>query len=307
MRRIGRPVVLVLALLAVGCGETGGGTTTTSESVEAAPSFEVVRDVSYWEHEFRHILDVWLPVTDEKPVPTILAIHGGGWRDGSKNFYNRLGRHYAESGFAFVAMNYRLAPDFAYPAQVEDSFCALAWLHDNAAEYGFDTDRVVVWGGSAGGYLASMIATVDDPSVYLEDCPNEYPSSDAIQAAVIFYGLFDFTDVGDFPVGVVTSALPRLWGAPYEEIPAERLEEMSPIAQIDGTEQPFLVLHGTADAAIPSVMSERFAAALDEAGVDVELVLVPDALHAFEQILTVDDMAPTFSKISEFLDRYLEP
>jgi acetyl esterase/lipase len=183
----------------------------------------------------------------------------------------------------------------------------LAWVHDNAAEYRFDPNQVVVTGGSTGGYLASMVGTVDDPTIYLENCPNEYPSTDAIQGMVIYYSRYDFTNVDDESPGAVRYTLAGFWGAAYEDIPAERLKAMSPIAQIDGSEPPFIILHGTADTRVPSVLSERFAAALEQAGVDVELVLLSDVDHAFEsKPLTGEEMTLALSEIDDFLERTLD-
>jgi acetyl esterase/lipase len=222
--------------------------------------------------------------------------------------YHLIGQHYAQQGYAFISINYRLIPNNSYPAQVADSFCALAWLHTHHEEYGFDANRVVVMGGSAGGYLAAMLGTVDDPNIYMKDCPYEYPSEEAVQAVVIYYGLYDFTDIDEYPVGDVNSSLTPFWGAEYEDISTEKLEEMSPIKHIDGSEPPFIILHGTADTSIPSVMSERFAEALEQAGVDVELVLLPDVGHAFELTpLTGEEMTLSLRKIEAFLDRVLAP
>ena len=311
-------LLLALAVLTASCGDDASpatsrdpqssssaeGTASTSEA--DPPAVEALRDISYWDDDLRHMVDVYLPIEVEEPLPTILAIHGGGFRARSKSLYSAIGPHFADTGHAFVAMNYRLAPGSTYPTQVEDSFCALAWIHDNASEYGFDTDRVVVWGGSAGGYLAAMIATVSDPSIYLDNCPNQYPEGEALQAAIIFYGFFDFTNVDDLPENEV-GAFETFWGAPYEEISDAQLEEMSPIMQIDGTEPPFLLLHGTSDTTIPSFTSERFEAALEQAGVEVDLVLLPGAGHAFELTpLDSDELTLAFSEIDEFLARSLD-
>lgn len=307
MRNPGRlaSVVAVLALVGAGCGGSGSSAST---SAETGSSVEVFKDIPYSEDDPKQVLDIYLPTTGQGPFPTILGIHGGGFSARSKNLYRILGPHYAEKGYAFAAMNYRLSPVNSYPAQVEDSFCALAWLHDNAAEYGFDPNQMIVTGGSAGGYLASMVGTVDDPAIYMENCPNEYPARNAIQAVLIYYGLYDFTNVDDLPVGAVNGSLRYFWGAAHEDIPVQRLEEMSPIAQIDGSEPPFIILHGTADTSVPSVMSERFAAALEQAGVDVELVLLQDVSHAFElKPLTSEEMTLALSEIDDFLERTLDP
>jgi len=251
-------------------------------------------------------LDVYVPTTGEGPYPTIIGIHGGAFWAGSKNMYSEIGPYYAGKGYAFVSINYRLAPGNSYPAPVEDSFCSLAWVHANADEYGFDPNRVVVSGGSAGGYLAAMVGTVDDPERYLENCPHEYPQGEALHAAVIYYGLYDFTTMDGYPQSDIEGYLKDFWGAAYEDIPAERFEEMSPIKQIDGSEPPFIILHGTKDGVVPVRLSESFAEALKNAGVDVELVLLESG-HAFELDLTGEAMTLALSEVDEFLERTLDP
>lgn len=311
----GKLLVLVAGVLVLAaCGGDDADTVTeTSVAVSTATTTTrlpggVLTDLPYAEESPRQRLDVYLPTSGDGPYPTILGIHGGGFYALSKSLYRELGPYFAEQGYAFVAINYRFTSTDSYPAQVEDSFCALAWLYANAEEYGFDPNRVVVTGGSSGGYLASMLGTVDDPDIYLKDCPNEYPSGEAVQAAAIFYGLYDFTNIDDYTVSDVNGYLKRFWGAEYEDIPAERLEEMSPIKQIDGSEPPFIILHGTADKEVPSVMSERFAEALEQAGVDVELVLLPGVGHAFElKPLTGEEMTLALGAVDAFLRKILEP
>lgn len=310
-------VVAAVALVATACdgGDSSPPSTTTileatttiPEALLAEISDNAIRDISYSQGHAKQSLDVYLPATGDGPFPTILAIHGGGFTGLSKNIYHAIGPFYAANGYAFVATDYRLVPGHTYPAQVEDSFCALAWLHDNAAEYRFDPSQVVVMGGSAGGYLASMVGTVGDPAIYLQDCPNQYPSTDAVHAAVIFYGLYDFTNPDDLrPTDL--KQLAAFWGAEHQDIPAEQLEEMSPMAQIDGSEPPFIILHGTLDPSVPSAWSERFAGALEQASVDVELVLMPNVGHGFElNRITSKEMTLALHEIGDFLDRTLDP
>jgi len=301
-------------MLSASCTDSGAMEPTPTqkpvEAVEPTPtpiSVEVIKTLSYAGDDFRQKLDVYLPPIGQAPYPTILAIHGGGFRARSKELYQNIGPYFARQGYAFVAINYRLIPSFKYPAQVEDSFCALAWLHANHDEYGFDPNRVVVMGGSAGGYLTAMVGTVDNPEIYLENCPNPFPAGEAVHAAVIFYGFYDFTNVDDFPKSEFDS-LEMFWGGKHEEISSQQLVEMSPIMQIDGSEPPFIILHGTADKSIPSVMSERFATTLEQKGVDVELVLLPDVDHAFElRPLTGEEMTLSLNKIETFLDQVLAP
>ncbi|MGB3717815.1 MAG: alpha/beta hydrolase [Candidatus Promineifilaceae bacterium] len=224
-------------------------------------------------------LDVHTPSTGDGPFPTILAIHGGGFSGGNKSSYSELASHFNELGYALVSSNYRLTSTSSYPEQVEDVFCALAWVHENSVAYGFDDERIFIMGDSAGGYLTAMLGTVDAPDLYLENCPHALPDADWIQGVVVFYGFFDFLSIEGFPD--VRSNLQPYWGAKHSDIALDTLAEMSPASWVDGGEPPFLLLHGTSDTLVPSWMSEDFATVLEEAGVEVELVLIPETEHAF--------------------------
>jgi acetyl esterase/lipase len=94
-----------------------------------------------------------------RPVPALLFVHGGGFVGGTADngapFHRRI---VAELGIVVVSVGYRLAPEHRYPAQVEDCYAALQWLHDDAAELGLDPARIAVEGVSAGGALAASLA-----------------------------------------------------------------------------------------------------------------------------------------------------
>lgn len=307
---------LVLTLAACGQGQTESAAEPTATTIESTtetatattqvtrpasdpPEPTVISDVVYDEDPRRQVLDVHVPAGDG-PFPTILAIHGGRFSMSSKRLYVQYADYFAERGVAFVPTNYRFAPTHTWPAQVEDVHCALAWVHANADEYGFDPTRVFVLGGSAGGYLAAMLGTVDDPDRYLTGCPDQLPA-DPVAGTVAFYGIFDFVDIDDYPPASI-SVFETLWGAKHDELSDERLREMSPVALVDGSESPFLLIHGNRDTTIPPVMSERFARVLEEAGVDTELLFV-DANHAFEtQPIDVPVIVESLSAIDRFID-----
>ena len=279
--------------------------TSTTEEPEAvttttgsAPRSHAALDVPYNHDHDRQVLDVHTPA-GSGPFPTILAVHGGRFQLNSKNFYRLYSEYFPSKGIAFVPTNYRLVPGATYPAQVEDVHCALAWIHANADEYDLDPERVIVLGGSAGGHLAAMLGTVDQRELYAGNCPNSLPAS-PIAGAVIFYGFFDFNTIDDYPPSNY-GAFNMYWGATYEELEPEQLAEMSPISWIDGSEPPFLLIHGTRDTSIPSVMSERFVAALEDAGASGELVLV-DSGHGFENYpLNFPEQEESLASIEELI------
>jgi acetyl esterase/lipase len=251
-----------------------------------------------------HKLDVYLPEEGDGPFPTILAIYGGGfvekWQ--SKLNYQRHASYFNELGYALVPIDYRLAPASSYPKQVQDSFCALAWVHANAATYGFDTERIIAMGDSSGGYLVAMLGTVDTPSLYMEGCPHALPETNWIQGIVSFYGPFDLTSTDGYPDWVVHQYLEPYLGTTFGDAPAELLAEMSPMSWVDGSEPPFLLIHGLSDTLVPAWMAEDFASALEEAGVEVELLLLQD-YHGFftEQSLSAPVNVKSLEAIEAFL------
>ena len=108
----------------------------------------------------RQKLDIYMPRgrRADGPLPVIVFIHGGGWRDGEKAGYEFAGRAIAAQGFAAVVINYRLVPDVHYPAFVEDGAAAVRWVRGHIGEYGGDGERIVIAGHSAGAYIAAMLA-----------------------------------------------------------------------------------------------------------------------------------------------------
>jgi acetyl esterase len=92
-------------------------------------------------------------------TPVTLFLHGGGWVGGSLVTHDAACRRLANrSGCAVFAVDYRLAPEHPWPAQIEDAVHALAWLRDHGDECGLDVSRMAVAGDSAGGTLAAILA-----------------------------------------------------------------------------------------------------------------------------------------------------
>ncbi|MDP6945138.1 MAG: alpha/beta hydrolase, partial [Myxococcota bacterium] len=102
-------------------------------------------------------LDIYRPRGVEGPLPTLLYVHGGGFRILSKDTHWMFGYGFAAMGFAVFSIDYRLAPANPFPAAVEDASEALAWVVAHGAEYGADLSRLVYAGESAGGNLVSSL------------------------------------------------------------------------------------------------------------------------------------------------------
>ncbi len=106
-------------------------------------------------------LDLFLPTKASlkgNSVPLLVFIHGGYWQELSKEASVFAAADCVEQGFAFCAIDYTLAPQATIQTMIQECKAALAWLHKNAAQYGFDANQIVVAGSSAGAHLASLCA-----------------------------------------------------------------------------------------------------------------------------------------------------
>ncbi len=120
-------------------------------------SFDLIQwdKVAYGERMRQHI-HIW-EMNDLCPRdgwPAVLLIHGGGWREGSWKDFESFGPQLSRKGMMVAAMDYRLAPEHPWPAQLEDVLAAISFLRSQLT----DPDRISLWGHSAGGHLAMMAA-----------------------------------------------------------------------------------------------------------------------------------------------------
>lgn len=241
-----------------------------------APDTRVLRGIPYAEVEGARPLelDLWLPEAGRGPAPLVLFVHGGAWRRGRRDDMGLRTRQWnpgpfariAAAGLAVACADYRLSGEARFPAPLDDLRAALRWLELRAPELGLDPARTVVWGESAGGHLASLLAL--DPAV-------------AASGAVIWYAPSDLTlPRGPFDPRSATTSEALLLGAAPAAVP-ERARAASPVARVHRGAPPFLLVHGERDTMVPGAHSEALAARLREAGVPVELRTVPGADHCW--------------------------
>lgn len=126
---------------------------------------DVVRydDITYGKNKKWQVLDVYRPKSKDcafEALPVIISVHGGGWVYGSKEVYQFYCMSLAQRGFAVVNFTYRLAPEFKFPAAVEDTDAVFHWVRSHAKEYGFDVDNIFGVGDSAGGHLLCLYSAM---------------------------------------------------------------------------------------------------------------------------------------------------
>lgn len=208
--------------------------------------------------------------------PAVLLIHGGGWYSGDKAESQAVAERLNALGLACFAINYRLTPKFVFPAQVQDCACAVRWVRAHAAEYGVDPKRLGAWGDSAGAHLALMLGTMP-PAAFADPTDPNRRLSARVQCVVDLWGPAEFRDPARWPVFAMKAAHGFFGGWPAAKSPVRA--QASPVAYVTKTSSPILLVHGQRDILVPQQQSELMKAALDEAGVENRLIVVPGAGH----------------------------
>ena len=169
---------------------------------------KAIRDVAYADDDLaKHKLDIYLPV-GKTNFPVLFFVHGGSWRTGDRSQYPALANRLVKAGMAVVVPSYRLQPQAAAPAQIEDVAAAFAWTVKHIAEQGGDPKRIYIAGHSAGGHLVAELAV--DPR-WLE----KYELAPAsIQGVAAFSGVYDVSKIKGFerqysPMEYVSKKAPR--------------------------------------------------------------------------------------------------
>ncbi|MDF3031474.1 MAG: putative lipase/esterase [Moraxellaceae bacterium] len=229
--------------------------------------------------------DLFVPKDKKKgPYPVVVLVHGGAWNKGDKKTMNKAGRALAEKGYAAFAVNYRLAPQHQYPAQLDDMLQALRWLKQNAPHYGLDANRVALWGYSAGGHLASLVG--------VQPITTDIPPIRVVIA-------------GGAPADLRTSDAPsvRAFLGGTRQDKAAVYSDASPITHVQSGLPAFFLYHGGRDELVEPSQSERFAAALKEEGVPVQFVKIDGKDHR-QAASAVKRYLPD---MMGFLEKYLGP
>jgi triacylglycerol lipase len=227
----------------------------------------VARDVPYGPHE-RHVLDIFSSPdkarVSQADAPVVVFVHGGGFSRGSKRapgspFYDNIGLWAESKGLVGVTINYRLAPEFPFPAGIEDMTRLVGWLQSHIGEYGGDPRKIFLWGHSAGAahvadYVASMAQSGSDARV---------------AGAVLTSGIYDLGD----KVSV--------WKDYYGE-DVSKYRQRSSVPGLLKTSTPLLVTYAELDPENFRVDSEGLIKARGDAGKPVQYILIPGHSHISE-------------------------
>ena len=268
-------IALVVAALAIGAAVPAAAADDgTASGRREGAAIEVRHDFTYKEVGGTKLkLDAYIP-TGGGTRPGVMVIYGGGWVLGSKELSAPLARSIAQQGFVAFAMNYRLAPFHPFPAAVQDVQASVAWVRDHALDFGLDPARIGAIGGSAGGHLAAMLAT-------LGHGPHDRGSR--VAAAASWAGPMDLhPDQYGPDAQIYLHSFLDCLGTPCDEA---TIVAASPISHVDSSDAPILLAQGEEDQLVPPDQGVRMADALQRAGVDHDLLLIPNAGHD-ERVVT---------------------
>ena len=242
-------------------------------------------------------LDVYAPRNAQEPVSTLIYFHGGGWIAGAKEERVLQLLPYLERGWAVVNVQYRLANISPAPAAVEDCLCALRWVIRNADQYGFNANKLVVSGTSAGGHLALTTGILPASAGLDRQCPGEEELK--VAAIVNWYGI---TDVGDLLEGENIQSYAVQWmGSATDRM--EIAERVSPLNYVRSDLPPIITIHGDTDTVVPYNHAVQLHQALERAKVPNELITVPGGEHGS---FTRNEMLDIYEAIQKFLNTYID-
>ena len=258
------------------------------QTLHAEPKIEVQRNLVYaTKNNLDLKLDAYLPV-GAKLRPSVLVIHGGGWRIGSKRQLAKYASSLAGRGFNAFAINYRLAPEYKHPAQIEDCRDAIRWIKQNSGKYGGDPDRIGALGYSAGAHLASMLAVTG----------REKNGKDVGTKILVAVGGGTPCEFMSFPPENKT--LTYWLGGSRKEVP-NAYRDASPLEHLDKGDSPIFFFHGEADFLVGMSGARKMSDKMKKLGIDTHFHVIKDAGH-FRAVFNSKAIGASF----DFLEKHLK-
>jgi acetyl esterase/lipase len=240
------------------------------------------------------------------PQPIVVFLHGGAWElgDGSisaDSFDGDLEADVVNKGWAFASVNYRLAPQYKWPAMIEDAKCAVRALRAHAAYLKIDPNRIAAVGASAGGQLASLLGLAG-PSAGFD--VGQYPDqSSRVEAVVDEYGPTDLNAPSWSVTPLAKEISPAVFGVPSQPVSAV-LSQASPVSYVNAAAPPFLVIQGAVDEVVAPEQSEELVQRLHADGAAASLVMVQNAGHGLIPIAGLT-ITPSIASLAQQTTTFL--
>ena len=274
----------------------------TAVAADNSKSANIIREIEFAKPDGHSLLlDLYLPADRSEPVPVVVFVHGGGWKNGSRKSGEKTAAWLTAHGIAVASIDYRLIDVAQWPAQINDCYAAVRWVRDHADKYGLDGDHIGAWGTSAGGHLVALMGT--------RPFPGEEATSSRVQAVCDWFGPSELMTMPPNNVGNGRTAEDgansngaKLLGATVREVP-KLAADASGIDHVTSDDPPFLIMHGDKDPGVPLEQSQKLHARLVNVGVGSRLHVVEGAGHGGKQFSTDESR----SLVAQFFKRTLKP
>lgn len=284
------------------------------EKHETAAPITVLTDQQYIDGDADAKLDVYIPderVAHGATLPAVVWTHGGAWISGDKSNAGPYFKLLAEKGYVVISLNYTLAPDKVYPAQVQQLNAAHAYIQAHADRFHINPRQVVLAGDSAGAQLSSQIVTIITNPGYAKEVQitPSLPASD-LAAVVLFCGIYKMEGLthpdADLSKLVNWGDDVTVWaytGSRDKQDPVIR--QMSAYYHVDGNFPNTFISGGNADP-LTNAQSVPLAEKLSSLGVNVTTLFYeadhqPGLPHEYQFNLDTDDGAAALQRLGDFL------
>ena len=275
--------------------------TFSSRAADLAVPENVVfeKEIEFSNPDDQHLMiNLAHPKTGDGSFPAIVCIHGGGFRAGKREGYDKQCMTLAQNGYVAITVTYRLAPRYQFPAAVYDCKAAVRWLRANAAKYKIDPSRIGVTGGSAGGHLAQFLGVTNGIKEF--EGEGNLDQSSNVACVVNYYGPSDFTKSYDKSVDA-KDVLPLFFGGDLKTKMAEHVKG-SPLTWVSEKSVPTLCIHGTEDKYVAYEQATWLVDKLKANKVEAELLTLQGAGHGFKG----DDAKKADAAMLAFFDAHLK-
>lgn len=260
------------------------------------------KDIVYAKTPQRDLtLDIYLPPQTPN-AQLIIWVHGGAWHGGSKA---DPPKELLQKGYALASIEYRLTTEAVFPAMIHDIKASIRFLRANQKKYGYQADKIILWGSSAGGHLAA-VAALSNNDAFLEGNLGDYTStSSRVDLLLDLFGPSNFKNIlaqsTPHGINVRTPALALFFGKPLEKVEEKLVEKASPVFLADAQDPPTFVAHGNQDPQVPINQSIELHLKLQAVKVKSELHFLNEMGHGGK-----DFSAPDFVNLmDEFIKRNL--
>ena len=263
--------------------KAGAKDTLPRKLIPAPEGVDVLRDITFATVDEQKLqLDLYRPKEATGKLPVVVWVHGGGWKNGSKD--RCPAAWLATHGFAVASIDYRLTHQAQWPAQIDDCRAAVRWLRENAGTLNLNPDRIGAWGSSAGGHLVALLGTLD--------AQGSQKTSSQVQAVCDWFGPTDLLTMPPNTISetrteadIAESNGAKLLGSTVRDVP-ELAKQASALYQVSKDDPPFLIMHGEKDPGVPLSQSQRLHEKLLTAGAQSKLQVVTGAGHGGKEFQT---------------------